>query len=59
MLFTTPIQGWYAPDGSTFDDFFVLTTWQQREWTTPKSYLHPIPDGEINKNPKVDQNPGY
>ncbi len=58
-FFTTPIQGWYAPDGSTFDDFFVLTTWQQREWTTPKSYLHPIPDGEINKNPKVDQNPGY
>lgn len=58
-FYTTPIQGWYAPDGVTFEDFFVLTTWQQREWTTPKSYLFPIPDAEINKNPNVDQNPGY
>lgn len=58
-FFNKPIQGWYAPDGKTLEDFFVLTTWQQRTWSSPKSYLMPICDDEINKNPKVVQNPGY
>lgn len=58
-FFNKSVQGWNAPDGSTAESFYQLTTWQPRTWITPKSYLMPIPSKEINKNPKVDQNPGY
>ena len=58
-FFNKSVQGWNAPDGSTAESFYQLTTWQPRTWITPKSYLMPIPSDEINKNPKVDQNPGY
>lgn len=58
-FFNKSVQGWNAPDGSTAESFYRLTTWQPRTWITPKSYLMPIPSEEINKNPKVDQNPGY
>lgn len=58
-FFNKSVQGWNAPDGSTAESFYQLTTWQPRTWITPKSYLMPIPSEEINKNPKVDQNPGY
>ena len=58
-FFNKSVQGWNAPDGATAESFYQLTTWQPRTWITPKSYLMPIPSDEINKNPKVDQNPGY
>ena len=58
-FFNKSVQGWNAPDGATAESFYQLTTWQPRTWITPKSYLMPIPSEEINKNPKVDQNPGY
>ncbi len=31
----------------------------ERNFTSPANYLMPIPQGEINKNPKLVQNPGY
>lgn len=58
-IFSKPIQGWNAPDGATAETFYQVVSWQARTWNTPKSYLMPIPDGEINRNYKVDQNPGY
>ena len=58
-LFNDPIEGFNAPDGATAATFNQIITWQTRTFITPKSYLHPIPQSEIDRNPKVDQNPGY
>lgn len=58
-FFTTPIQGWNAPDGSELETFYQLMTWQLRTWDTPKNYLMPIPKSDMNTNPKLIQNPGY
>lgn len=58
-FYNLPVQGWNAPDGDTAEKFYQLQTWQQRVWITPKSYLMPIPNGELDRNPKLVQNPGY
>jgi SusD family. len=46
--------------GATDDEFFNKTAVQvQRQFRTPANYLMPIPLGDINKNEKLVQNPGY
>lgn len=46
--------------GETDAGFFQVTEVQfPREFRSPAHYLMPIPQGEINKNPKLVQNPGY
>lgn len=58
-FFNSPVQGWNAPDGDTAEKFYQLINWQERIWVTPKSYLMPIPNDELDRNPKLVQNPGY
>ena len=58
-LFNDPIEGFNAPDGTAAETFNQLITWQPRIFNSPKHYFQPIPQGEIDRNPKVDQNPGY
>lgn len=57
-FFTSPIMGWNI-QGSDPEQFYQLTTLQERQWMTPKNYLFPIPLSEMNRNPKMIQNPGY
>lgn len=58
-FFVSPVKGWNAREGSTYQNFYQVKELQAREWQTPKSYLFPIPLEEINKNPKLVQNPGW
>ena len=58
-LFNDPVEGFNAPDGSTAASFNEVVTWQTHTFISPKSYLNPIPQSEIDRNPNVDQNPGY
>lgn len=58
-FFLTPVQGWQAQEGREAETFYVLTTLQLREWQTPRDYLFPLPLGEMDKNPKLIQNPGW
>ena len=58
-LFNDPVEGFNAPDGTTAETFNEVVTWQEHSFITPKSYLQPIPQAEIDRNPNVDQNPGY
>lgn len=46
--------------GANAADFFKVTEVNfQRNFTTPNNYLMPIPYGDIQKNSKIVQNPGY
>jgi hypothetical protein len=46
--------------GNTDDEFFKPTVIEvQRLFRTPANYLMPIPQGDINNNEKLVQNPGY
>ena len=58
-LFNDPVEGFNAPDGATAASFNQVIIWQNHSFVSPKSYLQPIPQAEIDRNPKVDQNPGY
>ena len=58
-LFNDPVEGFNAPDGTTAESFNEVVTWQEHSFITPKSYFQPIPQGELDRNPKIDQNPGY
>lgn len=58
-FFVSPVKGWNAREGSTYQTFYQVKELQAREWQTPKSYLFPIPLDDINKNPKLVQNPGW
>ena len=58
-FFTSPVQGWQAREGSTLETFYQLTTWQTREWQTPRDYLFPIPLTDMDRNPNLVQNPGW
>ena len=58
-LFNDPVEGFNAPDGTSAESFNQVVTWQQHVFNSPKHYLNPIPQSEIDRNPKVDQNPGY
>jgi hypothetical protein len=58
-LFNDPVEGFNAPDGTTAESFNEVVTWQEHSFVTPKSYFQPIPQGELDRNPKIDQNPGY
>ena len=58
-LFNDPVEGFNAPDGTTAESFNEVVTWQTHTFISPKSYLNPIPQSEIDRNPNVDQNPGY
>jgi hypothetical protein len=57
-FFTTPLQGWNIT-GADPEQFYQLSTLETREWVTPKNYLFPIPLNDLNRNPKLVQNPGY
>jgi len=57
-FFVTPIKGWNA-SGVTPEQFYELQTLQPREWQIPKNYLFPIPLSDMNRNPKLVQNPGW
>ncbi|TCC98550.1 RagB/SusD family nutrient uptake outer membrane protein [Pedobacter hiemivivus] len=41
------------------DDFYKRTLIETRVFQTPKHYLFPIPQDEIDKNPSIAQNPGW
>lgn len=58
-FFVSPVKGWNAREGSTYQTFYQVKELQAREWQTPKNYLFPIPLDDINKNPKLVQNPGW
>ena len=58
-LFNDAIEGFNAPDGAAAETFNQIITWQPRVFQSPKHYLQPIPQGEIDRNPAIDQNPGY
>lgn len=56
-FFTTPIMGW---DVNQVDEkFYNLSPIQMREWQTPRNYLFPLPNDELNRNPNLVQNPGW
>lgn len=57
-FFTSPVQGWTI-EGTDPEQFYQIATIQEREWSTPRNYLFPIPLSEMNRNPKLVQNPGY
>ena len=58
-LFNDPIEGFNAPDGTAAETFNQIITWQPRIFNSPKHYFNPIPQGEVDKNPKIIQNLGY
>ena len=42
------------------DDFFnIVEVNYDRRFRFPQHYLMPIPIGDVNKNPRIKQNPGY
>ncbi len=47
-------------ESKTLEGFAQLTTIPyERKFEAPKNYLLPIPSADINRNPKLIQNPGY
>lgn len=47
-------------EGNTIDDFAQLKEISfERKFESPKNYLLPIPSNDINRNPKLVNNPGY
>lgn len=56
-FFTTPIMGWDI--NQTDEKFYNLAPVQMREWQTPRNYLFPLPNDELNRNPNLVQNPGW
>lgn len=56
--FLSPMKGWNTT-GVDPEQFYVLVTLQPRTWQTPRDYLMPIPLSDINRNPKLTQNPGW
>lgn len=56
--FLSPMRGWHTT-GVDPEQFYVLTTLQPRRWQLPRDYLMPIPLWDINRNPKLVQNPGW
>lgn len=47
-------------EASTIEEWSVVTPVDvERKFTSPRNYLMPIPQGEINKNVNLVQNPGY
>ena len=58
-LFNDAIEGFNAPDGTAAETFNQVITWQPRIFQSPKHYLNPIPQEELDRNPAIDQNPGY
>lgn len=47
-------------EGNTIDDFAQLKEISfERNFESPKNYLLPIPSNDINRNPKLVNNPGY
>lgn len=58
-FFVSPVKGWNARTGRTYEDFFTVTELQSRVWITPRNYLFPLPLDDINKNPNLVQNPGW
>lgn len=57
-FFSSPIKGWNTT-GVDPEQFYQLQTLQPREWQTPRDYLFPIPLKDMNRNPKLIQNPGW
>jgi len=46
-------------DRSTYYNYnYKVMTYQKRKWRD-KMYFYPIPQSEMNKDPKLKQNPGY
>lgn len=46
--------------GNTIDDFAQLREISfERKFEAPKNYSLPIPSADINRNPKLVNNPGY
>lgn len=58
QYFTSPVKG-FNTKGVDPEQFYILLTLQQRVWQTPRDYLFPIPLNDMNKNPKLIQNPGW
>lgn len=56
--FSNPARGWNTT-GVAPEQFYVLMTLESRSWQSPRDYLMPISLGELNKNPKLVQNPGW
>ena len=56
--FTAPQRGWNTL-GPTPALFYVLQIQQERVWQTPRDNFMPIPLMELNRNPKLVQNPGW
>ena len=56
--FTSPMKGWNTT-GVDPEQFYIPMTLQTRAWQTPRDYLMPLPLAELNKNPKLVQNPGW
>jgi hypothetical protein len=56
-----PIHGMNIAEGTSIQDnsFYKRTFVENRVFVSPKHYLWPIPQNEINRNPNLVQNPGW
>lgn len=56
-----PVYGMNVSAGTSLRDdaFYQRTLVEARVFQTPKHYLFPIPQDEIDKNPSIVQNPGW
>lgn len=53
-------KGMNVNSGTTLETYTRVTELDvERQFTSPRNYLMPIPQGEINKNANLTQNPGY
>ena len=55
--FNSPIRGWNY-QGSRANTFYQVKNLFQKQWSN-KNYLWPLPSGELDKNPRLVQNPWW
>lgn len=51
--------GWSKTTPVDNNNYIILQTASLRKFDVNKDYLWPLPTGEIAKNPKIEQNPGW
>lgn len=57
--FGKKVQG-FNIEGTTVQNYANLTEISfERKFTSPRNYLLPIPSADVNRNPKLTNNPGY
>lgn len=55
--FNAPIKGWNYK-GKRANDFYQVVNYFPKQWSN-KNYLWPLPSGELDKNPRLVQNPWW